>query len=222
MEERYILFDLDGTLTDPALGITNSILYALHEMKEFLLSPELPPRESLYRFIGPPLSDAFSEFFPKEKVQTAIDTYRVYFRSRGMFENTVYEGIPALLAELKNKGIPTAVATSKPEEFAITILDHFKLSQYFTVIGGADMEGLRGEKPQVIAHVLKTLGISPQHASSCIMVGDRKFDMEGAKAFGMTAAGVTWGYGSRDELLSAGSDHIADTPAELLQILLSN
>ncbi|MBE6598316.1 MAG: HAD family hydrolase [Ruminococcaceae bacterium] len=215
MSAKYVLFDLDGTLTDPATGITNAIMFALGAM-----GAEVPPRESLYRFIGPPLSEAFAEFFPKERIGEAIDTYRVYFRAQGMFENAVYTGIPELLRELKNRGIPTAVATSKPEGFAVTILEHFGLAEYFTVIGGADMEGLRGEKPQVIAYVLDRLGLSPENADSCIMVGDRKFDMEGAAAFGMTSIGVTWGYGSRDELLSSGAQMTADTPHELLDLIL--
>lgn len=215
MTDKYVLFDLDGTLTDPALGITNSIMYALREM-----GAEVPPRESLYRFIGPPLTEAFGEFFPKERVQEAIDTYRVYFRTKGMFENTVYDGIPELLRELKERGIPTAVATSKPEEFAVTILKHFGLADYFTVIGGADMEGLRGEKPQVMTYVLDRLGVPPENRRACLMVGDRKFDMEGAAAFGMTGIGVTWGYGSSEELFSAGALLTADTPEELLALIL--
>ncbi len=212
---KYVLFDLDGTLTDPAQGITNAILYALREM-----GAATPPRESLYRFIGPPLSEAFGEFFPEERIKEAISTYRVYFRSRGMFENTVYPGIPQLLRELKERGIPTAVATSKPEAFAITILEHFRLAEYFTVIGGADMEGLRGEKPQVIAYVLEKLGLPAEQSPQCLMIGDRKFDMEGAAAFGMTGIGVTWGYGSREELVSAGAHVIADTPQALLSLIL--
>ena len=222
MTHQYLLFDLDGTLTYPALGITNSILYALREM-----GVEPPERESLYQFIGPPLAKTFLEFFPEEKVQEAIDTYRVYFRAKGMFENTVYDGIPELLRELKARKIPAAVATSKPEEFAVTILEHFGLAEYFTVIGGASMDGSRGEKQQVIEYVLNKLDngtsefdISARKCqvsrSEYLMIGDRKYDMEGAKAFGMTALGVSWGYGTREELTEAGADMIADTPAELL------
>lgn len=212
---KYILFDLDGTLTDPALGITNSILYALRQM-----GVEPPARESLYRFIGPPLAKTFLEFFPEERVQEAIDTYRIYFREKGMLENAVYNGIPELLRELKIRGIPTAVATSKPEEFAVTILKHFGLADCFTVIGGATMDGSRGEKQQVIEYVLDKLpGSKPENPAQYMMIGDRKYDMEGAKAFGMTAIGVSWGYGSVEELKNAGADAIADTPAQLLHII---
>lgn len=212
---QYILFDLDGTLTDPGLGITNSILYALREM-----GAELPERESLYRFIGPPLAKTFLEFFPDEKVQEAIDTYRVYFRAKGMFENTVYDGIPHLLRELKARKIPAAVATSKPEEFAVTILEHFGLAEYFTVIGGAAMDGSRSEKQQVMEYVLDKLNVSPDHLPQCIMTGDRKYDIQGAKALGMTAIGVSWGYGNQEELTNAGADAVADTPAQLLDIII--
>lgn len=215
---KYILFDLDGTLTDPALGITNSILYALRQM-----GVDPPVRESLYRFIGPPLAKTFLEFFPEERVQEAIDTYRIYFREKGMLENAVYDGIPELLHELKRQGIPAAVATSKPEEFAVTILKHFGLADCFTVIGGATMDGSRGEKQQVIEYVLNKLPDSKLKMSAYntqyIMVGDRKYDIEGAKAMGMTAVGVSWGYGSREELKNAGADAIVDTPTQLLDII---
>ena len=213
--KTYVLFDLDGTLTDPAEGITNAVIYALTEMG---VTP--PPRESLYRFIGPPLADSFREFFPEERVQEAIDTYRVYFRSKGMFENTVYDGIPELLRTLRDSGMILAVATSKPEEFSVTILEHFGLAEYFTVIGGADMAGKRGEKAQVIRRTLDLLGVADPAEERFFMAGDRKFDMEGAKAFGMTSLGVTWGYGSRKELTDAGADFTADTPADLLEQIL--
>lgn len=205
---KYLLFDLDGTLTDPAMGITNSIIYAITE-----LGQKAPPREELYKYIGPPLSKTFGEFFPEDKIQTAIDTYRIYFRSKGMFENVVYDGIPELLDKLNSKNIPLAVATSKPEEFAVTILKHFGLADKFTVIGGASMDGIRGEKHQVIEYTLNRLSAS---AEECIMIGDRMYDINGAKALKMASIGVTWGYGSRAELTEAGADAVADTTDELM------
>ncbi len=223
---KYLLFDLDGTLTDPAQGITNSILYALREMG---VAP-LPPRESLYRYIGPPLSDSFAELFAgqspgdgmerspidQEKIALAIETYRVYFRKAGMFENEVYPGIADFLASMKQSGVPMAVATSKPEDFAVTILKHFHLAEFFAVIGGASMDGVRGEKRQVIEYTLARLNAAPEE---CIMIGDRMYDITGAAALGMAAIGVTWGYGSRDELEKAGASAIADTPEELYEMV---
>lgn len=213
MTPALCLFDLDGTLTDPAEGITNSILYALRKM-----GAEEPERESLYRFIGPPLAESFREFFPEERVEEAIRIYRVYFRKRGMFENAVYPGVPEMLQELRAAGIPLAVATSKPEEFAVTILEHFGLVENFAVVGGASMDASRNDKTSVVRYTMERLRIKP--SPSVVMIGDRKYDVEGAKAVGISPVGVTWGYGSREELLLAGAELLVDSPKELVSALL--
>lgn len=210
-----ILFDLDGTLTDPALGITNSILHALSKMGR-----DLPPRESLYRFIGPPLVPAFREFLgmTEEEAQRALVLYREYFSVTGLFENTPYDGIPDALAELKSAGCTLALATSKPMKFALQILGHFDLAQYFTVISGASMDEKRNTKDAVIGHTLQMLG-NPD-VSRVVMVGDRLHDVEGAAKFGIPTVGVLWGYGSREELTDAGAVHLASDMGEMVRILL--
>lgn len=213
MTPELCLFDLDGTLTDPAEGITNSILYALREM-----GAETPERKTLYRFIGPPLAESFREFFPEERVEEAIQTYRVYFQKQGMFENVVYPGVPEMLRGLRAAGVPIAVATSKPEEFAVTILEHFGLAENFAVVGGASMDDSRNDKTSVVRYTLERLRIAP--SPSVVMIGDRKYDVEGAKAVGITPVGVAWGYGSREELLRAGAETLVESPEELLSALL--
>ena len=210
-----ILFDLDGTLTDPALGITNSILHALSKMGR-----DLPPRESLYRFIGPPLVPAFREFLgmTEEEAQRALVLYREYFSVTGLFENTPYDGIADALAELKSAGCTLALATSKPMKFALQILEHFDLAQYFSVISGASMDEKRNTKDAVIGHTLQMLG-NPD-VSRVVMVGDRLHDVEGAAKFGIPTVGVLWGYGSRGELTDAGAVHLASDMGEMVRILL--
>ena len=210
-----ILFDLDGTLTDPALGITNSILYALEQM-----GYEQQPRESLYRFIGPPLIPAFEEFLgmTHEQAVTALAKYREYFSVKGLFENEPYPGIADALTELKKAGHTLAVATSKPEEFARRILEHFSLDGYFDAVCGATMDEKRTAKADVIRWPVDLLGGDGILAST-VMVGDRKHDIEGAKAVGMRSVGVLWGYGSADELTESGADRIAASVTELPAIL---
>jgi phosphoglycolate phosphatase len=206
---KYILFDLDGTLTDPALGITNSIMHALSKMGR-----EIPPRESLYCFIGPPLIPAFMNFLgmSEEEAKTALLYYREYFSERGLFENTPYDGIAEVLAELKSRGYRLAVATSKPEVFATRIAERFALAEYFDCICGATLDETRTKKADVIEYALGQLGATPDE---CIMIGDRHHDIDGAHTFGMKSIGVLWGYGSRDELTEAGADAIAETVADV-------
>lgn len=214
MRKEYIFFDLDGTLTDPALGITNSLMYALDK---FCI--RVQNRAELYKFIGPPLVDMMMQEygFSKEKAQEGLANYRVYFREKGIFENTVYDGIPEMLAMLQAHGYKLALATSKPEEFAKQILDHFELSKYFCFIGGSDMDGKRVAKDAVIAYVLDSLHITDPE--KCIMVGDREHDVLGAKKCAMDCIGVLFGYGSRKELEAAGAAYIAESVADLSAIL---
>ena len=214
MRKNVILFDLDGTITDPGLGITNSILYALSRM-----GIDAPPREELYSFIGPPLLDALAQRFhlTPEEARHAMGLYREYFAETGIFENEVYEGIPKMLTHLKNAGKSLMLATSKPEIFAKRILEHFSLASYFDFIGGSDMEQIRGTKAAVIEYVLQSTHTDP---AACVMVGDRSHDVLGAKAHGIGTVGVLWGYGSEKELTDAGAIALASAPHILEEILL--
>ena len=213
---KYALFDLDGTLTDPSLGITNSIMHALAKMGR-----EIPSRESLYRFIGPPLVPAFREFIgmTAEEAEQAVAFYREYFSVTGLFENTPYDGIAHLLAKLKERGVIPAVATSKPEKFAVRIIEHFGLAEYFTLVCGATMDSSRAKKGDVIAYTLDKLGITDAEKSAVLMIGDRHHDIEGAKENGLASAGVLWGFGSEDELTTAGANAIAHNMDELFTII---
>lgn len=212
--KEYIFFDLDGTLTDPALGITNSLMYALDK---FGISVE--SREELYQFIGPPLVDKMMEVygFSKEKAQQGLAYYREYFRDKGIFENNVYDGIREMLADLQNGGYKLVLATSKPEEFAKRILEHFDLAKYFDYIGGSDMGEARSSKAAVIEYDMATLGITDP--SKCVMVGDREHDVIGARQLGIDCVGLLFGYGSREELETAGATYIAENVDVLTRIL---
>ena len=182
-----ILFDLDGTLTDPGEGITNAVAYAL---RHYDIS--VADRRQLYPFIGPPLHDSFMKFygFSSEQAEAAITFFREYYRDTGIWENVVYTGMAEALHKLCDSGKRLLVATSKPEEFAIRILDKFELSGYFDSICGATFDNTRVTKAQVIAHALRQGQITD--ISVCIMVGDREHDVLGAKEFGMDALGVLY------------------------------
>ncbi len=201
----YILFDLDGTLTDPGVGITNSVAYALGKM-----GIEPPEREKLYPFIGPPLTESFMKYygFSPEKADEAVECYREYFRDRGIFENEVYEGVRELLASLRAEGKHIILATSKPEEFALKILEHFDLRKYFDIVCGATMDGKISKKGDVIAYALREAKITDK--TTALMVGDRAQDIIGAKANGLDSIGVLFGYGDREELETAGAEYIAE------------
>lgn len=212
---QTILFDLDGTLTNPALGITNSLAYALEKF-----NIEVTDKKELYRFIGPPLQDSFENFyhFSKEDSLKAVDFYRDYFRHKGLYENEVYQGIPDLLERLKAQRKKLLVATSKPEEFARQILKHFELFDYFDLVAGANMDGSRRLKGDVIAHALTSAQVSD--LSATIMSGDREHDIIGAKKNGLDAIGVLYGFGNREELKKAGATYIATNVEELQGRLL--
>lgn len=201
---RYVLFDLDGTLTDPGEGITNSVAYALAQF-----GIAVADRTALFPFIGPPLMESFGKYygFDEGAQRRALEEYRVYFRKQGMFENTVYPQTVRLLQALRTAGCCLILATSKPEEFAEQILDHFDLHRYFDCVAGASMDERRNQKADVIAYALEKAGIVDKTAA--VMVGDRKHDVLGARANGLPAIGVLWGYGDRAELETAGADGIA-------------
>lgn len=210
-----VLFDLNGTLTDPGEGITNSVAYALQ-----CRGISVPEREALYAFIGPPLSESFMRYFgfSAEEAEEAIRTYRVYFRDRGIFENRVYDGIAKLLQSLRDAGFRTVLATSKPEAFARRILAHFHLIDLFDQVTGASMDGSLCQKGDVIAKALQDADLTPSEA---VMVGDRRYDIDGAHQNGMRAIGVLYGYGSREELTEAGADDLASDVVSLGSILFA-
>lgn len=211
----FILFDLDGTLTDPGEGITNSVAYAL---KKYGIV--VGDKTTLYKFIGPPLIDSFMKYFgfPRTQAVEATEFYREYFAVAGIFENRVYPGIEELLKKLHSAGKKLILATSKPEEFAVAILEHFGIAQYFTYIAGSQMDGTRAYKDQVIAYALESAAVPS--ADSAIMVGDREYDIIGAKKLGMDSIGVLFGYGNREELEAAGATYIADSADDISAVLL--
>lgn len=218
---KYILFDLDGTLTDPKLGITSSVQYALRA-----LGIEEPSLDRLEPFIGPPLADSFREFYglEGERLATAIDKYRERFATQGIFENEIYPGIPQMLADLKAKGKKLAIASSKPTLFVEQILEHFEIGKYFDHVVGSNMDGTRGTKEEVVEETLRqmlTVKMTPaQKRDAVAMVGDRKFDIEGARAHGITSVGVLFGYAPEGELEEAGADYIVNS-VRSLQVLLT-
>ena len=211
---QYILFDLDGTLTDPGLGITNSVMYAL---KKFGL--DIPDRAALYKFIGPSLQESFEKYygFSNEKSELAIQYYREYFKVSGLYENKVYDGIEELLKNLKAQNKSVILATSKPEVFAVEILKHFQLDKYFDFIAGATMDETRVKKADVISYALDSCKRSD--LSAAMMIGDREHDILGAKQIGLDSMGVLFGYGSREELEAAGATYIASNVADILKYI---
>lgn len=212
---QYLLLDLDGTITDPMIGITRSVQYALS-----FFGIKVSNLEELCPFIGPPLIDSFKEFyhFTDEQTQIALKKYREYFSTKGIFENIVYDGIEEFLQSQINQGRKLMLATSKPEPFAKRILEHFKLDHYFSFVGGATLDGTRSTKTDVIRYVLKTNQITD--LSRVIMIGDRKHDIIGAKNNGITSIGVLYGYGDKTELQRAGADYIVADINELTTIIL--
>lgn len=209
----YYFFDLDGTLTNPALGITNSFKHALNE-----LGLEIPSYEQLCSYIGPPLIATFKKFYNYNDEQAAIGVkkYREYFAHKGLFENEVYEGIEELLEYLKSKDKHLVVATSKPEPYAKQILEHFNLAKYFDYICGSNLDETRSKKGEVIAYALETCG-NPDK-SKVLMIGDREHDIIGAKENNLKSCGVLFGFGSREELEKAGADYIAEKVKDLERI----
>ena len=212
---KCILFDLDGTLTDPFDGITKSVQRGLLHFGIVENN-----REKLGAFIGPPLRESFALFYniPKERVEEAVAAYREYFSTVGMFENEVYDGIVQILAGLKERGVKILLATSKPEVYARKITEHFGLDQYFFEQCGADLEGKYETKSQVIARAIEVCG---EAAENILMVGDRRHDVIGAKENGIECIGVLWGYGDREELVSAGAAEIFETPESFKAALFS-
>ena len=212
-----ILFDLDGTLTDPQQGIFNCIRYALEQMGR-----EVNGTRGWERYIGPPLLASFAELLQTSdmaEAHRALGFYRERFAQKGLFENRVYADIEEVLANVSRAGGNLYVATSKPRVFARRIIDFFQLSQYFRAVHGSELDGTRVDKGELLSYVLQTENLDPEHT---LMVGDREFDIHGARAAGVAVAGVLWGYGSREELESAGADWLCSKPDELTAICLAN
>lgn len=205
-------FDLDGTITDSSLGITNSVMYAL---KKFGIAEH--DRRKLYPFIGPPLTVSFREYygFSEEEALRAVAYYREYYQDKGIFENRVYDGFGEMLGKLKAAGKRLAVATSKPEPYARRIIDYFELSSYFDYVAGMELGGGRGTKAEVIRYALAVCGIGDKDKAGVLMVGDREHDVFGAKEAGIDCLGVLYGFGSREELERAGADYIAGSVEEI-------
>lgn len=211
------LFDLDGTLTDPKLGITSCVQYALS-----FFDIHEPDRDKLIPFIGPPLKTSFMELYSmsEEDADEAVRRYRERFSTVGMYENKVFRGTHELLKALKAKGKKLAIATSKPIEFTEKILAHFQLQEYFDEVVGARLGGKSlGEKSEIIAETISRFGEDKK--SQMIMIGDRKMDISGAKENGIASVGVRFGYAEAGELEQAGADYIADTMDKLKELLLS-
>ena len=205
----HLLFDLDGTLTNPFDGISNAVCHALEKR-----GIRIRDRKSLTSFIGPPLPDSFMEFchMTREEALAAVEDFREYYADRGWHENIPYPGVADMLAALCARGKKLFVATSKPEFFAEKILSRFALADYFDGIAGATMDETRTKKADVIAYCLARFSVPSENT---LMIGDRKHDILGAKANGLHSLGVLYGFGSREELLDAGADLIAETPADV-------
>ena len=207
----HILLDLDGTLTDPKVGILTSLQYALGKLEE-----DVPAIDELGWCIGPPLKDAFVKMFganQEEKVAEGVRHFRDRFGDVGLFENEVYPDVPGLLSSLRERGHSLHIATSKPEVFARRILDHFDLAGSFSSINGSELDGTRSDKGELIAHILKDQSIGSDDA---IMIGDRKHDILGAIHNNVRGIGVLWGYGTREELENAGASECVSQPVDLL------
>jgi phosphoglycolate phosphatase len=209
-----ILFDLDGTLTDPKDGITRCIQFSLGR-----LGIGVPPQDCLTWCIGPPLKESFSRLFRSSDnvlLDEALRHYRERFSEIGIYENSVYPGIVSALQKIRITGFRVYLATSKPTVFASRILDHFNLTQFFNGIYGSELDGRFSDKGDLIAHILKTEGLD---SSMTLIVGDRSHDIFGGKKNGIATAAVTYGYGTREEIEASEPDFIFHSPSDLVTFL---
>lgn len=228
MNFKYLLFDLDGTLTDPREGITTSVQYAL---KSFGINE--PDLKKLEPFIGPPLKESFMKFYnlSDKQAEEAVAKYREWFAPKGIYQNALYQGIDEMLKELKEEGKILAVASSKPTVFVEKVLHHFHIHEYFDVIVGSELDGGRGSKEEVVEEALRQLaekadqtGNAPLkgaiESKQAAMIGDREFDIIGGKAHGLVTVGVTFGFAYEGELEAAGADYVVNTVEELGRLLI--
>ena len=212
-ERMTVLFDLDGTLMDPKVGITSSIRYAMEKMKR-----PLSLATNLDWCIGPPIQQNFSTLLETDDpilIDQGIIAYREYFTETGLLENELYAGVPQMLATLNELGLRCYLATSKPAVYARQIVAHFGLSDYFVQVYGSELNGGNANKGDLIRHILAEENLLP---AQTIMIGDRKHDMLGAQENGVLAAGVLYGYGSRDELETAGANYLMAQPVEIVAL----
>lgn len=218
---KHILFDLDGTITEPYVGITNGIVYALET-----IGVEVEDTTIFRKFIGPPLRDSFRDYlgFSEELSVRAVQLYREYYREKGLKENELMPGMGEAIRELHHQGYKLYLATSKPEKFAKIILEDLGVLQYFTIAAGASLDGARETKEEVMEYLLEQIRIcTPDFGiEQAIMVGDRLFDINGAKYFGMDSLGVTFGYGDYKELSEAGATYIVDDAKDLVDVIIMN
>lgn len=205
MNFSYLFWDLDGTLTDPGIGITNSVMYALRKF-----GIEVGERSELFAFIGPPLMESFKKYygFDEKTAELAVSYYREYFGVKGLFENEVYEGIPEFLEKCVKQGIKLVLATSKPEHYAVQIMEHFDLAKYFHCMCGSRLDAGYETKADVIRDAFCRCNIEDK--SKVLMIGDRMHDICGAKECGIACAAVLWGYGSREEFQEYGADYVVE------------
>jgi phosphoglycolate phosphatase len=211
---RTIFFDLDGTLTDPLEGIAGCIRYSLEQ-----LEIPCPPNKELASYIGPPLRQSFAAICRSDDsdlIERAIALYRERFSTIGLYENTIYAGVPEMLSGLRGLSLDLFVATSKPEVYARRIVEHFAFDSYFTDVRGNELGGRLDNKADLLHELLESQGLSPEET---IMVGDRKHDVLAAQAHGIRSLGVTYGYGSLEELQDAGADIICDSPLAVLEYI---
>ncbi len=210
---QAIFLDLDGTLIDPMEGITGSIQHALRE-----IGAEVPPAEELTWCIGPPLRQSFDVLLgPGADLEEALGLYRENFGETGMYEAYVYDGVGEMLMEMRESGAGLWIATSKLQTFAQTITDHFGISAYVDGLFGSELDGTRADKTDLLAHALAETGVDPARS---IMIGDRRFDIDGARNNDIPSIGALWGYGEDGELHRAEADALAGHPEEVLELAL--
>ncbi len=214
MNKQYILFDLDGTLTDPYEGITKGLQLALESIGIIV-----EDRRNLNYFVGPPLRETLMSSYSLsfETAEKTIKKYREYYSVTGIFENEIYDGIPELLEKLYKDGKTLILATSKPAVFAKRILEFFGLREYFTFVSGSELDNSRTDKAEVIAYALEEMGITERERA--IMIGDREHDIIGAKKNALESIGVLYGFGSREELSKAGAEYLAENITALSSLL---
>lgn len=217
---KFILFDLDGTITEPFKGISGGIIHALNKF-----GVDVPDNNALRKFIGPPLRDSFKDFcgFTEEEAEAATKYYREYYSVNGLVENDIMPGMEVALKILQEQGYKLYVATSKPEEYAKIIIDNLGLLSYFDIVAGASFDGTRDKKELVIEYLLQQIKEKYEafDISEAIMVGDRHFDIKGARYFSMDSIGVTFGYGDYDELIQAGATYVVDTAQKLVEKIIN-
>ena len=215
LDYDWLLFDLDGTLTDPFEGITRSVEYALNAF-----GIEVEDRRTLAPFIGPPLVESLTERygFTMEDAVAAVAKYRDYFAVKGLYENELFEGIPELLNDCRKAGYKISMATSKPTHYAKIIAEHFDIARYFDAIHGSSLDGSRITISSVVAEAVREEGLDPERA---LMIGDRRHDVEGAREHGIKTVGVLYGYGSLEEHTAAGAAYIAKDLDELRELLIA-